>query len=256
VIRQLPIDRVHVFGVSAGGPSALYYATKYPTRSLTLWSAVTGSYQPNRESMESLLGRQVLSPYGQPIVSWALSRAAKWMPAATMATFLRTESTLDENEIRKVVTATLAEPGAREEFRTFVDSTTPMTKLYPGMVDELEKMGRSWSAPLDRIDVPVFLVDGSSRPITLGTKTDPAIEQLIVSARTAHPTWGPKKLEHVLSTKHPTVELPARSTISAILKRNGLVQERRPRRRTPQSSFPLTAATEPNVVWCTDFKGK
>jgi len=157
VIQQLHIDRVHVFGLSAGGPSALYYAAKYPTRSLTLWSAVTGPYQPNREAMESLLGRLVLSRHGQPIVSWALSRSAQWIPAATMATFLRTESTLGDDEIRSVVAATLAEPGARAEFRAFVDSTTPMTQLYPGMMDELEKMGRPWSAPLDRIEVPIFV---------------------------------------------------------------------------------------------------
>lgn len=100
------------------------------------------------------------------------------------------------------------------------------------------------------------LVDGSSRPHTLSSKTSPMIEQLVVEARAAHPTWGPKKLEHVLSAKHPTLALPAPSTMSAILKRNGLVQERRPRRRTPQSTFPLAVATAPNVVWCTDFKGK
>jgi transposase InsO family protein len=41
-----------------------------------------------------------------------------------------------------------------------------------------------------------------------------------------------------------------------ILKRNELVNERRPRRRTPQSTFPLALAIEPNSIWCADFKGK
>lgn len=44
--------------------------------------------------------------------------------------------------------------------------------------------------------------------------------------------------------------------MAEILKRNGLIEERRPRRRTPQTTFPLALATEPNVVWCADFKGK
>jgi len=60
----------------------------------------------------------------------------------------------------------------------------------------------------------------------------------------------------VLANEQPQVSWPALSTVAAILKRHGLVKERRPRRRTPQSTFPLAAATEPNVVWCTDFKGK
>jgi pimeloyl-ACP methyl ester carboxylesterase len=41
---------VHAFGVSAGGPAAALYAARHPTRSLTLWSAVTGPYTPDREA--------------------------------------------------------------------------------------------------------------------------------------------------------------------------------------------------------------
>jgi transposase InsO family protein len=74
--------------------------------------------------------------------------------------------------------------------------------------------------------------------------------------RKRYPTWGPKKLEAYLEREQPSVLWPARSTISEILKRNGLIEERRRRHRTPQSTFPLAAATAPNVVWCTDFKGK
>lgn len=117
------------------------------------------------------------------------------------------------------------------------------------------KTGYKWEQRFLDGGVP-NLVDGSSRPHTLSAQTLLTTEQLIVDVRTAHPTWGPKKIEHVLSVKHPTLALPAQSTMSAILKRNGLVHERAPRRRTPQSTFPLAAATAPNVVWCTDFKGK
>jgi putative transposase len=86
--------------------------------------------------------------------------------------------------------------------------------------------------------------------------TDHKRREQIVSLRKRYPTWGAKKLEAYLAREHPDVTWPSRSTIAEILKREGLVEERRPRRRTPQSSFPLAAATSPNVVWCTDFKGK
>jgi transposase InsO family protein len=81
------------------------------------------------------------------------------------------------------------------------------------------------------------------------------IKQRIIAARLAHPTWGPKKLAVVLLREEPTLVLPALSTIAALLKRAGYVNQQRVRQRTPQSSFPLAAATEPNIVWCTDFKG-
>jgi transposase InsO family protein len=86
--------------------------------------------------------------------------------------------------------------------------------------------------------------------------TSAELSQRIVAARIAHPTWGPKKLTTLLLREDPSLVLPTTSTISAVLKREGLVKPRRPRQRTPQSTFPLAAATAPNIVWCTDFKGK
>ena len=44
VIKSLGMEeKINVFGVSMGGLSALYYASKYPTRSLVLWSSITGT---------------------------------------------------------------------------------------------------------------------------------------------------------------------------------------------------------------------
>jgi putative transposase len=100
------------------------------------------------------------------------------------------------------------------------------------------------------------LVNRDSRPHALSRMTPEDIRKQIIAARVAHPTWGPKKLAAVLLREDPTLVLPALSTIAALLKREGYVKQRRPRQRTPQSTFPLAAATEPNIVWCTDFKGK
>lgn len=68
--------------------------------------------------------------------------------------------------------------------------------------------------------------------------------------------WGPKKLKEVLEREHPDVTWPALSTIAAILAKHGLTHEKKRRQRTPQSTVPFAAATAPNIVWCTDFKGK
>jgi transposase InsO family protein len=100
------------------------------------------------------------------------------------------------------------------------------------------------------------LVDQSTVPRQVPHAVAQEVTQAIVALRKRYPTWGPKKLEAYLEREQPSVLWPARSTISEILKRNGLIEERRRRHRTPQSTFPLAAATAPNVVWCTDFKGK
>lgn len=149
-------EPVHVFGISAGGPSALLYAARHPTRSLTLWCAITGPYRPNREAIESPLGRLVLSRRGQALISWILGRSAQLFPRSTMATFLQTESSLEKTQIRALVDHELASPRGRKAFRAFVESTTPMPKLYEGMMDEVAKMGEAWAVPWDAIDVPVL----------------------------------------------------------------------------------------------------
>jgi transposase InsO family protein len=59
----------------------------------------------------------------------------------------------------------------------------------------------------------------------------------------------------ILQREQPTVLWPAASSITELLKREGLVQARTGRRRTPPYTQPLAHAVEANQVWCADFKG-
>jgi len=92
---------------------------------------------------------------------------------------------------------------------------------------------------------------------SLPHKTDVELERLIVKAKNARPTWGPKKLIKILQREHPHLVLPAPSTAGEILKRHGLV-EARPRRRLSRiwRSPPLRKVMAPNDTWTIDFKGQ
>lgn len=149
---------VHVLGISAGGPSALHFAARHPTRSLTLWSAVTGAYHPNEDAVNSWLGRLVLSPRGQPVLSWLLSRSARLAPRQTAATFLRTESELSPSAIRALARQVTATRSDRDRLLRFVDATTPMTELYPGMMQELRWMAEPWAPSWEAITAPTLAV--------------------------------------------------------------------------------------------------
>lgn len=81
------------------------------------------------------------------------------------------------------------------------------------------------------------------------------VSEEVLGLRRQHPRWGPRKLKAWLERKAPEIGWPAASTIGALLKREGLVIERRRRARTPGYSEPLQHADKPNRVWCTDFKG-
>lgn len=86
-------------------------------------------------------------------------------------------------------------------------------------------------------------------------RTPAAIERRVIAMKRRYPTWGPRKVLARLERTDPDTCWPARSTVGDILLRAGLVTPRKTRRRVPPSSGPLAAASEPNDVWCTDFKG-
>lgn len=100
------------------------------------------------------------------------------------------------------------------------------------------------------------LTDASRAPLARPHRVDEKTAKLIVELRQRHRFWGPKKLKAWLEANEPEGRWPAASTIGALLKSRGLVEPRRKRRRTPISSQPLAAATQPNVVWSADFKGQ
>ena len=86
-------------------------------------------------------------------------------------------------------------------------------------------------------------------------QTAVAIEEAVLGLRQAHMRWGPRKLKRILERDQPGRGWPAASTMGEIVKRAGLVVERRKRRRTEPYTEPLQHAVESNRVWCADFKG-
>ncbi|HCK7284405.1 TPA: transposase, partial [Enterobacter roggenkampii] len=78
----------------------------------------------------------------------------------------------------------------------------------------------------------------------------------LTALRQKHPDWGPKKLRMWLLNHHVDFTVPAASTVGDILKREGLVPDRKRKRRTPGNRRPLTSISENNQVWSADFKGK
>jgi transposase InsO family protein len=81
------------------------------------------------------------------------------------------------------------------------------------------------------------------------------MEDLVISVREKHPSWGAPKIHAVLEGKHGGKKIPVESTIGAILKRNGLTVCRKRRRTSRRGSEPLGHAGRPNAVWCADYKG-
>lgn len=116
------------------------------------------------------------------------------------------------------------------------------------------KSGYKW---LERYKAggPAALEERSRAPKTTPWAVDDEVSSVLVAARKAHPTWGPVKLLDWLTPRRPDLRLPAPSSVGDLLKRKGLVKDRKRRMRTERPKKPLIHVRKPNDLWSIDFKG-
>ena len=100
------------------------------------------------------------------------------------------------------------------------------------------------------------LSDRSRRPWRYANRLPPQLEAQIVGLKRSKPHWGARKIRELLVRRLASeIKVPARSTIHAVLDRNGLVK-RMGRRRNRAEGTALSAGAIPNDLWCADFKGE
>lgn len=111
------------------------------------------------------------------------------------------------------------------------------------------KTGRKWIARYQAAG-QAGLADRSRRPHTSPRQTPAALEAAVVALRTAHPTWGGRKLAARLAAMGWDT-VPDPSTITGILHRHGLID---PGTRRPQA-YTRFERRAPNELWQLDFMG-
>jgi transposase-like protein len=94
-----------------------------------------------------------------------------------------------------------------------------------------------------------LLTNHSRRPHASPRQTSAVVEQRVLALREQHPAWGGRKLHHRLVAEG-LEDVPAPSTITAILRRHGVLAANPPPRDFLRFEHP-----EPNAVWQMDFMG-
>jgi transposase InsO family protein len=112
------------------------------------------------------------------------------------------------------------------------------------------KTGYKWLARFAR-EGPSGLEDRSRRPRTSPWRCSDEQEAAVLAVRTAHPAWGGRKIRHYL-LHAGRGDVPAPSTITAILHRHGRIDPERSREPLAYQRFEYPA---PNELWQMDFKG-
>jgi putative transposase len=103
---------------------------------------------------------------------------------------------------------------------------------------------------------PDGLMERGHQAKTIRHRTDPQVELALLGVRGRHPSWGPKKIIAHLRVQQPALKLPHRTTVSEILKRNGLIHPRPTRRKVGHPGKPSVQVLLPNDCWSIDFKGQ
>jgi len=99
------------------------------------------------------------------------------------------------------------------------------------------------------------LTDRSRRPYRHANQLPLLVEKWIVQLKREYPSWGAPKIRERLRRRCPELQCPAISTVHAVLDRHGLVTPRR-RRPSQVKGTALSHPTQPNDLWCADYKGE
>jgi putative transposase len=96
------------------------------------------------------------------------------------------------------------------------------------------------------------LQDASRAPHHHPNAISPQIEAAILAWKAKRPLWGAPKIHSKLTGM---ANCPAESTVSNVLRRQGLTRQVRRRSQPPSNGGPMQGLLGPNELWCVDFKG-
>ena len=138
----------------------------------------------------------------------------------------------------------------REEFAAWAQAESARMSDLCRRFGVSRKTGYKWLSRYASSGVS-GLSDRSRRPRSSPRRTSEAMEGLVLAVRTEHPAWGGRKIRRVLQDiGHQGV--PSASTITAILRRYGLIDEAESSKHKAWIRF---EHEHPNDLWQMDFKG-
>ena len=101
------------------------------------------------------------------------------------------------------------------------------------------------------------LYDQSTRPNNSPNQLSEDAIISILQIRSAHPTWGARKIKSIMERSYTSLDVPTESSVKRILDKAGLVKKRRVSRVNPSQDMlrQMIKPENPNDVWTIDFKG-
>ncbi len=118
------------------------------------------------------------------------------------------------------------------------------------------KTGYKWVARY-RAEGTEGLEERSRKPHKPAGEIPYAIRKAVIELRRqGRDPLGPKKIQALLSRRFPDQAIPSKTSIYNVLKREGMLEPKRRRRRVNPTPNRPASASEPNQLWSADFKGQ
>lgn len=108
---------------------------------------------------------------------------------------------------------------------------------------------RNWIVRYENEGGLPALADRSHRPNSCSHQISAELEAIICEIRREHPGWGPRRIEHQMK-KAGVAPLPSQSSVYRCLKRHGLIELRRRRKR--RDEFRRWQRERPMQLWQMD----
>ena len=156
VLDALKIDRITVLGYSSGGPSALHFAARHPSRvrSLLLDSAVLDHY----DSSESLVERlSLFSTFG----AWFWHTVGqRWPKVAASVLVDSTTTGLDKAQRRAAVEWIMTDQERVESVQEMLTSFAPWKLRRAGFDNDVDNEDPLAPLPIAEITCPTMITHG------------------------------------------------------------------------------------------------
>jgi len=161
LMDNLGIGKAAVLGYSAGGPVAVYFATKYPKRiwALILECAVTQKWVISPENIQEKIYFGYLM-YNDPFL-WTSDVTGQISPRLIGMSTIEMESSLDKEAAKKLMDSIMQDPRRVKVLTGLMKSMSPGDLRRDGMENDVEQLKKVKDLPLDTIKAPTLIIHGT-----------------------------------------------------------------------------------------------
>jgi pimeloyl-ACP methyl ester carboxylesterase len=161
LMDNLGIKQASVLGYSAGGPVAIYFATKYPKRvwALILECAVTQQWVISSENLQEKIYFGYLM-YNDPFL-WTSDVTGQMSPRLIGMSTIEMESHLDKEATKKLMDSIMQDPRRVKVLTDLMKSMSPGDLRKDGMENDVEQLEKVKDLPLKKIKAPTLIIHGT-----------------------------------------------------------------------------------------------